>query len=339
MGLNNGTPEISIIVPVYNVEKWIENCIRSVIAQTFNNWELILVNDGSLDNSQQICEKYAKKYSKIHLINKENGGLSDARNFGIKKAKGKYLAFVDGDDYIDSNYLSKLHTAIISSNASIAVCGYKEVDNKKKILSLKRTNDFFVQKLVSGQTFLRILAEKNCTLCVVAWNKLYKKDLFKNNSYKKGRLHEDEFIIAPLVYDVSKIALVDDELYNYVQRAGSIMSSKMTQKNLLDANDAFVERLNFYKSNKNMKLFDLTVHQYLLWILSVMKYPKKVLTKKGRMILQNNFKQYSKSQKNKSNTNIFKFQMKLGERNIKLAWVIAYIIPHGINRVMEIIKK
>lgn len=196
-----------------------------------------------------------------------------------------------------------------------------------------------MHKLVNGRIFLRVLAEKNSTLCVVAWNKLYKRDLFKNNSYRKGRLHEDEFIIAPLVYNVSKIALVDDELYNYVQRAGSIMSSKMTQRNLLDANDAFVERLNFYKSNKNMKLFDLTVHQYLLWILSVMKYPKKTLTKKGRMILQNNFKQYSKSQKDKPNTNIFKFQMKLGEKNIKLAWVIAYIIPHGINKVMGIIKR
>lgn len=280
MGLRTNSPEISIIVPVYNVENWIEHCIRSIIAQTFTDWELILVNDGSLDNSQKICKKYAKKYSKIHLVNKENGGLSDARNFGIKNAKGNYLAFVDGDDYIDRDYLNKLYTAINSSKASIAVCGYKEVDNKKNILTLKRTNDFFMHKLVNGRIFLRVLAEKNSTLCVVAWNKLYKRDLFKNNSYRKGRLHEDEFIIAPLVYNVSKIALVDDELYNYVQRAGSIMSSKMTQRNLLDANDAFVERLNFYKSNKNMKLFDLTVHQYLLWILSVMKYPKKLLLKK-----------------------------------------------------------
>lgn len=339
MGLRNDTPEISIIVPVYNVEKWIENCIRSIIAQTFKDWELILVNDGSLDNSKTICEKYAEKYGQIHLVNKENGGLSDARNFGIKAAKGNYLAFVDGDDYIDSNYLSRLYTAIIKSEASIAVCGYKEVDDNKKILSVKRTNDFFAHKLVDGQTFLKILAEKNCTLCVVAWNKLYKKDLFKNNLYKKGRLHEDEFIIAPLVYNVEKIVLVDDEVYNYVQRAGSIMSSKMTQKNLLDANDAFIERLNFYKSKNNIRLFDLTVHQYLLWILSVMKYSNKTLTKKGRAILQENFTLYSKSQKNKANTSIFKIQMKLGSRNIKLAWMIAYIIPHGIKKVISSIKK
>ena len=119
---------ISVVVPIYNVEKYLKTCIETIIKQTYKNIEIILVNDGSTDNSLQICNEFKEKEKRIKVINKKNGGLSDARNIGLKKAKGKYICFIDSDDFINEKYIEELHSLIIKNNAQIAICSFENVN-------------------------------------------------------------------------------------------------------------------------------------------------------------------------------------------------------------------
>ena len=145
---------ISVIVPVYNVEKWLDRCINSILLQSFKNFELLLVNDGSTDNSIEICNNYLKSDERISVFNKKNGGLSDARNYGLSYAKGKYIVFVDSDDYIQENYLFELYHGIHDNDAEVAVCGYNTVTET----GMNIDNIIFPNKnnIISGQKLLKL---------------------------------------------------------------------------------------------------------------------------------------------------------------------------------------
>ena len=217
--------EISIIVPVYNVEKYLENCIESILNQTFKDFELILVDDGSTDNSGKICDIYEKKDSRIKVIHKNNEGLSSARNTGLDIACGKYVGFVDSDDSIHPKMYEVLYNLIEKYKSDISCCNYKytyDISNQNhEELNLNEviemSNIEAIEKLYDKDLGVRL---------VVAWNKLYHKHLFDNIRYKVGRLHEDEFMAHRILYNSKKITYVDNELYYYLQREGSIMSKK-----------------------------------------------------------------------------------------------------------------
>lgn len=231
-------PLISIIVPVYNVEKYLEKCINSLIEQTYKNLEIILIDDGSLDKSPDICDKWGEKDKRIKIIHKNNGGLSEARNVGIDNAKGEYISFVDSDDWIDTNFINylykqlELYNADISASAIVKVYkDYNEIQpiNKTKV---RYTNEEALDTLLSGKDF-----------CAVAWNKLYKKDVIRNLRFPVGKIHEDEFFSYKVMSNANKLVLVPNAIYFYRQRTGSIMQ-KWSIKHL-DVLEAFKERMDF----------------------------------------------------------------------------------------------
>lgn len=157
MGLKtmNKNIKISVVVPIYNVDRWLPRCLTSIIGQSFTEFELLLVNDGSTDDSLEICQSFSKKDERIKIINKENGGLSDARNAGIDIAQGRYIVFVDSDDYLERNYLFNLYHNIIKTNADIAMCEYKEVTEKGKLIKKVYLNETSSAQVVSGRQIIK----------------------------------------------------------------------------------------------------------------------------------------------------------------------------------------
>ena len=204
-------PKVSIIVPVYNVEKYIDKCLSSLVNQTLNDIEIIIVNDGSIDKSEQIILKYKEKYpSKIVYLKKENGGLSDARNFGMPYAKGNYIAFLDSDDYVELDTYEKLYNRAIQTDADMVECDFYWEYSDKKIhdtsANYKDESDMYANARV------------------VAWNKLYKKDLIINSGIKfpKGLRYEDLEFFYKILPQLKKIELINEPLIHYVQRDDSI---------------------------------------------------------------------------------------------------------------------
>ena len=254
-------PKISIIVPIYNVEQYLGTCINSILNQTFKDFELILVNDGSTDNSLEICKYYKKIDSRICIINKKNGGLSSARNAGLDIAKGEYIGFVDSDDYIHPQMYEILYNYIKKEEADISLCDFKKVKCYEKCESQKYDEkNLDIKSYCNTQASEELFKEKAITF-IVAWNKLYKRKLFNDNRYKLGKRYEDEFIIHRLLYQSTKVVYVPVELYFYLKRDNSIMSKSFSLKNL-DALDAYMDRINFFKSCKEIILEEKSLFMY-----------------------------------------------------------------------------
>ncbi len=245
--VNNNNHLVSIIVPIYNVEKYLEKCINSILNQTYKNIEVILVNDGSKDNSGNICEIYAKNDNRIKVIHKENGGLSDARNYGIKASSGKYLCFVDSDDYISNNFVELLLKNLLITDSDICACNFYYVDEDNKIWK-HRELEYKVYNKSEG--IFDILTENQNT-SIMVWNKLYKADLFKKNHilFDVGKIHEDTFIMYKLYDKSKKICLIENHLYYYLQRKGSIMSQKFNKRSF-DMLTALDETREYFKNKK-----------------------------------------------------------------------------------------
>lgn len=235
------TELISVIVPIYNVEKYINKCVDSIINQTYKNIEIILVNDGSTDNCYNICNEYEKKDNRIKVIHQENSGLSEARNAGIKIANGEYLAFIDGDDYILEDMLEYLYGLINETNSEISVCNFiRYWNDDKKIVDYDITRKKIV--LNKEKALKEIL--KNDLLKSFAWNKLYKKSLFKNVKYPKGMKMEDVATTYKLISNSEKVVIGKVPKYYYIQRDGSILATKSTSM-YIDYYKAVYERYKF----------------------------------------------------------------------------------------------
>lgn len=245
---------ITIVIPVYNVEKYLNRCISSVIKQTYDNLEIILSDDGSKDSSGSICDDFAKKDKRIKVLHFENKGLSEARNRGIRIAKGKYICFVDSDDWVDENYVLKMYYALRKTNSDIAECRYKRCSNETEI---GNKNGNILE--FDNTSALSLLCNVDYDKHIVAWNKLYKTELFNDVLFPAGKLHEDEFTVHKLISKVNKFCIVNDELYFYFQNQASIMTSKISLRRL-DSIDAFLERIEFFKSKNLSNLANKTSH-------------------------------------------------------------------------------
>ncbi|GAA2925355.1 glycosyltransferase family 2 protein [Enterococcus raffinosus] len=281
--------EISIIVPVYNVEKYIRKCIDSILNQTFRDFELILVDDGSPDNSGAICDQYAKKDSRIRVIHKENGGLSSARNAGIEVAQGKYLGFVDSDDYIAEDMYELLHNNIIKEGADLSICGIYDVYKQKtpKVLPEFR-------KVCTKDEMIKMILEAKL-VSVHAVNKLYKRDLFKMIRYPVGIITEDAAIIFQVLDQCKKIIVDTNQKYFYFHRDESISSKNFSPRDL--------DTIKVWKTNeewisKKYPLFKTEVHTRVCWanfivldklVLSDKSGESKNISKSIRKFLLNNF--------------------------------------------------
>ena len=249
---------ISVIIPVYNVEKYIRFCLDSVINQTYKNLEIIIVDDGTKDSSGEIAEEYARKDSRIKVVHKENGGLSDARNVGLDIATGKYIAFLDSDDVISLDFYEYLYGLIKKNDYDIAECEFlrissDEIENVQKILDEKNSNENIVVKEESSEEALSDFYGRYLNPYVnkvVVWNKIYKKEIYDGIRYPVGRFHEDEFTTFKILNKINKMVTSTKKLHGYMQTSNSIMRRDIKQKQIEDNLEAYEAAVNFFNNNK-----------------------------------------------------------------------------------------
>ena len=212
--------KISIVIPIYNVEKYLQQCLDSVRNQTHQNLEIILVNDGSTDSCGKIVEDYTAKDSRIKVIDKENGGLSDARNAGIKIATGEYIAFIDSDDWISNNFCKILLQNALEHNAEIVECGFSKFENESEI-NLKKEDSKNIVLVYKTEEALKLLMRG--AIKQIVWNKLYKIEIIEDVLFEKNRKHEDEFWTYQIIANAKRIVKINKILYFYRQHSQSIM--------------------------------------------------------------------------------------------------------------------
>ena len=231
---------ISVIIPVYKVEKYLCRCVDSVLEQTYTNMEIILVDDGSPDNCPVMCDEYARQDSRVKVIHQENAGLSGARNAGIDMAQGQWLAFVDSDDYLAADFLERLYQACVDTGSSLSVCRWEYV--RGETIPEHGTGE---TRVYTGREMLANLYVPDGAYFVVAWNKLYRKELFEDIRYPLGRIHEDEATTYRIYDKVKKAAYVDRSLYGYFVTPVSITRGFNPKR--MDWVTAVAERLDFFE--------------------------------------------------------------------------------------------
>lgn len=231
---------ISVIIPVYKVEEYLCRCVDSVLAQTYTNMEIILVDDGSPDQCPAMCNEYARQDSRVKVIHQENAGLSGARNAGIDMAQGQWLAFVDSDDYLAADFLEQLYQACVDTGSDMSVCRWEYV--RGEAIPEHGTGEI---RVYTGREMLANLYVPDGAYFVVAWNKLYRKELFEDIRYPLGRIHEDEATTYRIYDKVKKAAYVDRSLYGYFVTPVSITRGFNPKR--MDWVTAVAERIDFFE--------------------------------------------------------------------------------------------
>ena len=237
-------PIISIIAPVYNIQEYLSQCLTSICNQTFPDLEIIVVNDGSTDGSGKICDKFALKDPRIRVIHQANKGVSAARNAGLQMAQGDYLAFVDGDDWIESDMYELLLEQLVKQEADIAVCShYKDKGGKSKA----RYQSGAIHALTRNDALKALAQDK--WLRNYVWDKLYKRQLFENLTFPEGCIYEDLAINYQLFFRANKVVVVDTPKYHYVLRQGSALRSRYNPQKELQLFQAVCQQDAFYRQH------------------------------------------------------------------------------------------
>ena len=258
--------KISVIIPIYKVEKYLCQCVDSVLRQTYSDLEIILIDDGSPDGCPDICDRYASNDKRIRVVHKKNGGLSDARNAGLDIATGEYIGFVDSDDWISPTMYEELISAAIKYDADISCCGYQQIDDDTgKTLFLKQ---FGNERQASGPLMLKEIMSKDFENVIVC-NKLYRASVFHNVRFPFGEFHEDTAVLVQTVGCVSTVAYTGTTGYFYRVRSGSIMKSGAAEKHhqdlLKDLNfaEAYVQQFH-PELWKDFRCFDASIMTRIL---------------------------------------------------------------------------
>lgn len=242
---------ITVIIPVYMVEAYLDRCVKSIVNQTYKNLEIILVDDGSKDNCPALCNCWEQKDNRIRVIHRENGGLSAARNSGIDVARGEYLAFVDSDDFVSEKFIEELYQACKQTGSQIAQCRYEYVDGD--VMTKDKEVVTEPMEVFSGKEMIKGMSWRDGAYNVVAWNKLYHKSVFEGVRYPEGRIHEDEATTHKLFYKAEKVAFVYCFLYGYYTGGTSITRDKFSIKRL-DWEWAVRNRLTFLKERQETEI-------------------------------------------------------------------------------------
>lgn len=239
---------VSIVVPVFNVNKYLNRCLESLVNQTYFSLEIILIDDGSDDGSEKLCDAWRKKDSRIIVLHQRNAGLSMARNVGIDMASGKFLFFVDSDDWLETDAIEKLINIQQKYHADIVCCGVAtdyEDGTRGSFTSSKMLE-------LNNKEALKELMLSN-TVCSLAWNKLYLLSLWKVERFPKNKLNEDEFTIYKIVYSASKVVYLGDELYHYFQRSNGLMN-QIKEDGILSVIEALEERNEWLEGKQEWEL-------------------------------------------------------------------------------------
>lgn len=240
--------KVSVIIPVYNVENYIHRCLNSVISQTYDNLEIILVDDGSTDDSGRICDEYKEKDGRVVVIHKENGGQATARNLALDIATGDYIAFVDSDDYIEEDMFYSMMNEFIYNDVDIVVCGYKEVDERRVIREEKAKDSGTFDGVAVARDILQDKFPRS-----YGWNKIFKRKLFNTIRFPANRIYEDLAILYRLFNEAGKVRIIAPSFYNYyIVRPGnttSELSSAKASKSYFNLFQACFEQFQFVKSD------------------------------------------------------------------------------------------
>ena len=249
-------PLISIIVPIYNVENYLRMCLDSIEHQTYSNIEVLLINDGSPDSSGEICQEYVARDSRFHYFEKENGGLSDARNYGIERSNGKYITFVDSDDWVEQTYIEDLYNAALNNDSEIVVSNYKRFDVKENHYLIHVWDDYYEENYEGKELINQLpLLERRDFSFTTSWGILFSRSLFDNIKFPKGKLIEDSRTNYKLFAKSSRSAYINKSLYMYrIGREESIINT-VTEKLLIDKLECVLERLAIY-TMKGWNSFD-----------------------------------------------------------------------------------
>lgn len=263
--------KVSIIVPAYNVEDYIEACLNSLVNQTLEEIEIIIVNDGATDSTPQIIENFAQKDRRIKVINQKNQGQAAARNRGIEIAQGEYIGFVDSDDYIDLDYFEKLYETAKENNSDLAIASI--LKHKKDYLRYNARYSSF-EKAENIEDKIKLCADKKKRFFYV-WNKLCRTKIIKENNiyFPEGQVFEDVIFSAKVVFYSNKIISVPNINYHYIERAGSTVKSKLSEKKINDRKTAYCELQDFAKE-KNFRLPERLNYYESFWKNSIVKIYK-----------------------------------------------------------------
>lgn len=251
-------PLVSVIVPIYNVEKYLARCLDSIVRQTYQNLEIILVNDGSTDGSFEICQQYAKNDARIRLFTQENQGLSVARNTGLDHMNGEYVVFVDSDDYISVYFVEILLSKLLEYDVEIAISDRLEVDDTEDTADIDHVSLQDIEtciKMNRDDIFERMYESGKY---VVVWGRMYHKTIFVTLRFEQGRIHEDEFIFHKIYEQVEAVCWINQALYAYRKRRDSIVRINGSYHPHPDSIDAFLERLSFFQEYGNPKFIKAT---------------------------------------------------------------------------------
>ena len=245
--------KVSVIIPVYNVEKYLSKCLDSVIEQTFKDIEIICINDGSTDNSQNILQEYAKKDNRIMVVNQENSGLSVARNIGIAKASADYISFIDADDFIHPNFLKILYNVIQETKSDIAGCNFQKIKGDSDIIPKPTTI-----KAIVNTSPLQVLLHRKNYIHFNVWNKLYRRTVIRDVRFPEGICFED-WVFNTIVFDNAKnFAWINQPLYGYRITNNSIMRSSFNEKKLQDYVCGIKIVYDYYKNKEKLQIVKRT---------------------------------------------------------------------------------
>ncbi len=281
-------PQISVIVPVYKVEKYLDRCVESILAQTFRDFELILVDDGSPDNCPKMCDEWATKDNRITVIHKSNGGLSDARNAALdwvfENSDSQWVTFIDSDDWVHRTYLEVLYNCVIKNDVKVSICGFLRTDGEISDDIGKTSNEVLMKP--------EVLYVENDTNFTIACGKLYKKELFNSIRYPVDRLHEDEFTTYKILMPLSCIVYVQKELYFYYQNQSGITHC-VNLKRIEDLLQVSNEQLDYFHINGYESALNRSIWAFMWTISSQIEKAKTNQSDKDEIEeLQRIFKKY-----------------------------------------------
>ena len=318
MGTANNRPFVSVIVPVYKVEKYIETCLNSLINQTYANWEAILVDDGSPDHSGEICDEFSTRDGRFKIFHKENGGSSSARNHGITKASGDFIFYLDSDDFLHVETLKHLTDLACKFNADIVQCGFVRGNETSFPPALPAESI----AIYDNKTIFTDFAAK-----IIPWGKLYRKSIFDDIRFPVGFINEDDFTIWKFYYNAKKIVVTNQKLYYYTINPKSIMASQKRKPNLNYFN-AYKERIEFFENKGENDLVSVSRIQWMksLVMMTSNKNLSEIQYREIRQVFKDNFQRLRKSK--------FKYPFKL-----KTIFMAYNILPNQTGRIVNAMYK
>lgn len=282
--------KLSIIIPVYNTEKYIQRCLDSVMEAIDDEMEVLIINDGSPDDSESIILTYLEKSNQLRYFKKENGGLSDVKNYGIERARGEYIIFLDSDDYIESDMYKKMLEVLEKDNSEVVVCDIRMVyENDSKLNRVESCNN-----INRNNIFFQIV---DTPLMAASWNKIVKKSLYEGLDFPKGMNNEDISVTPIILGKAKKISIVNEPFYNYVQRSGSIQNSQFGENRfvILKTSKLALERAKIFDKAKQEEIKgSIYLHQILALALYSIRQQKfnrrKELLNKYMNLVETDFK-------------------------------------------------